>query len=539
MFHRREEVKLSETSQKIYDKLIEQDSLLYQIKKEFDFSWIYTIVQSFYCLNNGRNSIDGQIALKAIFAQRLFGLSERGLERKAKYDLEIKYFLDIEIDDAAYDFTTIWKFKKKLGAERVEDIFGVILTQIKGKGILKNVKRQALDTVPIVSAAALPSITSLIYHTMKLVCKEVDSELLNQILKETDLTEEKLEHYAKARPLFRVDDSEKIKIFQKAAKRGLKVLMLVREKKFNSENVGLLEEILQDNVCQKDNDEHQIKQTPHAKKSLVDKDAGLGHKTKDDIIFGYKAGVTTTQEGFITAYNVTSMSHRDDEHLIPLLNMQEKNGTKCEEADADSAFGFIKNFVEAEEKQVILHAPLRDFDPEKLSVYDFKYDTEKQELTCANNVTVKGRYAGALSFEFPLKTCRTCPKADMCPLARSKVATLHKNHEAARKAINRQREDREIDKRNRENGIKNFNRLVVENVFAFLEKLGIKVTQAYSLEMTKVHVGIVVTLSNMIKTVRKLKKLREKENCQGESQKINSLERNISALGANFLGYSV
>ena len=56
------------------------------------------------------------------------------------------------------------------------------------------------------------------------------------------------------------------------------------------------------------------------------------------------------------------MSHRDDEHLVPLLNMQEKNGTKCEEADADSAFGFIKNFVEAEEKQVILHAPLRDFD---------------------------------------------------------------------------------------------------------------------------------------------------------------------------------
>ena len=55
------------------------------------------------------------------------------------------------------------------------------------------------------------------------------------------------------------------------------------------------------------------------------------------------------------------MSHRDDEHLVPLLNMQEKNGTKCEEADADSAFGFIKNFVEAEEKQVILHCTIKRF----------------------------------------------------------------------------------------------------------------------------------------------------------------------------------
>ena len=56
--------------------------------------------------------------------------------------------------------------------------------------------------------------------------------------------------------------------------------------------------------------------------------------------------------------------------------------------DADSAFGFIKNFVEAEEKHRILHAPL-NFDRKKLSVYDFKYDKEKQELTCANNVKVK------------------------------------------------------------------------------------------------------------------------------------------------------
>ncbi|MDI6737722.1 MAG: hypothetical protein QME12_04370, partial [Nanoarchaeota archaeon] len=54
------------------------------------------------------------------------------------------------------------------------------------------------------------------------------------------------------------------------------------------------------------------------------------------------------------------------------------------------------------------------------------------------------------------------------------------------------------------------------------------------LEMTKVHVGLTVSLSNMLKTVRKLKKLREKEKCQGDSQKINGLERHISVLGANF-----
>ena len=86
-------------------------------------------------------------------------------------------------------------------------------------------------------------------------------------------------------------------------------------------------------------------------------------------------------------------------------------------------------------------------------------------------------------------------------------------------AIERQREDRELAKQKREKGIKNFQRLVIENVFAYLEKLGIKITPAYSLEMTKVHVGLVATLSNMIKAVRKLKRMKEEQ----EKQKVIGL----------------
>ena len=212
------------------------------------------------------------------------------------------------------------------------------------------------------------------------------------------------------------------------------------------------------------------------------------------------------------------MSHRDDEHLNPLLDKQEKNGLKRKEADADSAFGFIQNYVDAEARKIVLHSPLRDFDPEKLSAYDFDYNKERNELTCLNHVTVKGRSSGALSFEFPLKICRACPKANQCPLAPSKVANLNKNHEVARRAIKRQREDKELTKKNRGKGIKNFYRLLVENIFAFLEKLETKTTPAYSLEMTKVHGGLVVTLSNMIKAVRKIRKEKEKKAANSVSK---------------------
>ena len=540
MFYKRGEIKLSEKSQEIYDKLIEHDSDLYMIKNEFDFSFIYNEIKQFYCLNNGRNSIDGVLALKGIFVQKYCGLRDRQLERKGKYDLEIKYFLDIEVDEEAFDFTTIWKFKKMLGEEKVEAIFNHILEQIKSKGIIKSFRRQAIDTIPILAAASLPSIICLIYQSIKGVCNSVTNEILEKIFAETELTKEKLEHYSKPRPLFRTEDSEKLKTFQKAVKRGFQILDIVHSNQLTSEEISLLEEILQDNVRQKKDDEHQRKFTEHTKKSLVDKDATLGHKTKKDVIYGYKAGVSVTPEGIITAYEITPMSHRDDEHLIPLLEMQEKNGTKCEEADADSAFGFIQNYVDAKAKNIILHAPVRNFDPEKLSAYDFNYDKEKHELTCINNVTVKGRNSGALTFEFPIRKCRKdCPMKDNCPLSPSKVTTLNKNYKVAREAMARQREDREIDKQNREKGIKNFKRLVVENVFAFLEKLGIKVTPAYSLKMTKVHVGLVVTLSNMLKTVRKLKKKKKEEKLRMQAQKISSLEKSVRKVSVNFLAYTV
>lgn len=509
MFYKREDIAISEKSREIYRKLIDPQSDLCRIKDEFDFSFIYDEIKSNYCLDDGRNSIDGVIAIMAIFVQRYFGLRERQLERKAKYDIEIKHFLDIEIDDNAFDFTTIWKFKKMLGEDKIDSIFKNIIAQIKAKGVIHSFRRQAIDTIPIVAAAALPSTTCLIYQAIKGVCKSVSEQLANEIFKETELTPEKLENYSKAHPLFESEQDDRIKAFQKAARRGFIVLGIADKNQLGSESVSLLREILCDNVQQLKSEEYMEKQTPHSKKSLADKDAGFGHKTKEKTVFGYKTGVSVTKEGIITAYEVTSMSHRDDEHLIPILNKQEKNGTKCEEADADSAFGFIQNYVDAESLDVTLHSPLRNFDPEKLSVYDFKYNIETKELTCINHVTVKGRNAGALTFEFNLKICRRCPKASVCPVAPSKRTVMHESHEVARRAIDRQRKDKEMDSQNKEKGIKNFRRLIVENVFAFLEKLGIKSTPAYSLKMTKVHVGITVTLSNMIKTVRLLEKQNE------------------------------
>ena len=73
-------------------------------------------------------------------------------------------------------------FKKMLGEEKVRAIFNHILDQIKLKGIVKTFRRQAIDTIPILAAASLPSITCLIYQANKGICDTVADDIFRKFL---------------------------------------------------------------------------------------------------------------------------------------------------------------------------------------------------------------------------------------------------------------------------------------------------------------------------------------------------------------------
>jgi transposase len=63
------------------EDLVPQDHLLRKIDKYIDFSFIREKVKEFYCLDNGRPSVDPVVLFKMIFIGYLFGIkSERQLE---------------------------------------------------------------------------------------------------------------------------------------------------------------------------------------------------------------------------------------------------------------------------------------------------------------------------------------------------------------------------------------------------------------------------------------------------------------------------
>jgi transposase len=487
----------------IYDQLIDDDDVFEKILKSFDFGFIYDEVEHLYCADNGRPPYDPVRLFKASLVQRLKGLSDPEMEDDARYNIRIKHFIGIPIQDFGFDYSTLSRFRTRLGPELFERIFQKILTQIVDLGII-DPKRQYIDSLPVLAHAALPGVICLIYQAIENVVKKLDDDLKERVYEITSLTDEKLQHYSEARPLFKMDKANRKAAFEKGVIRAREIVCYL-DPQYTSEELDLLKQILNENV---DADNKKI-QTEKPIKTLVDRDAKLGHKTEEDLIFGYKNHATVTDEGIITAVEVTSAAEKDDKQVDKIISKQEEVNLKPEVLEGDSAYGYIETFKTAKEKKVRLNAPFRGLDGE-LSVYELDYDRNTNTLTCPNNISVRGIGKDGLTFEFPIKTCLRCSMRDRCPLPQSKRTKLHRDHGIAREAIKRQRQRAEERKRAKENGTKSKSRLIIENVFAYLEKLGGKKTPYIGLKRTTIHVLLVSITSNIMKTIRLL----EKKECR-------------------------
>ena len=140
---------------------------------------------------------------------------------------------------------------------------------------------------------------------------------------------------------------------------------------------------------------------------------------------------------FCSSSSILTLKKSNPTSDMKVIKKSEKVDLKPKEVDADSAYGFIETFKNAESLEIELNAPFRGLSEKELSVYELKYDSQTHSVTCLNGINVKLKGKDKLLAEFPIRTCRTCPKKDQCPISNSKRIKFHKDHEVARRAIER------------------------------------------------------------------------------------------------------
>lgn len=121
------------------ENLVPKDHILRQIDKYIDFSFIRDLTKDFYCLDNGRPSVDPVVLFKMLFIGYLFGVrSERQLVRDIEVNVAYRWFLGYNLTDKIPSHSTISqnRIKRFKDSDIYQQIFDNIVFQAIDKKLI-------------------------------------------------------------------------------------------------------------------------------------------------------------------------------------------------------------------------------------------------------------------------------------------------------------------------------------------------------------------------------------------------------------------
>lgn len=122
----------------IYDRVVSKEHLLRKIAQTIDFSFVNRACADLYCPDNGRPGWSPMLMFKTIFLQFLYDLSDYSIEEELNDRLSFKMFIDLDVEEAPPDHSSISRFRDRLGPERFKELFNSIVEVARSKGIISD-----------------------------------------------------------------------------------------------------------------------------------------------------------------------------------------------------------------------------------------------------------------------------------------------------------------------------------------------------------------------------------------------------------------
>ncbi len=256
----------------LYEIVVPKDNMLRQINELVNFSFIYDELKANYCLDNGRNAIDPLRMFKYLLLKAIFELSDADLVERSRYDMSIKYFLQMAPEEGVIDSSSLTKFRKL----RLKDLN--LLDLLIGKTVeLAIAQGTMLSTSIIVDAT----------HTKARYNQKSPREILQDRSRKLRKAFYTIDESLKAKlPAKNTVDTLEAEIdycqkLTETTERKLGIPLLPKI----TEPLNLLKETVEDDV-----EQLRISQ---------DQDARVGHKSADSSFFGYKTHIAMSEERII------------------------------------------------------------------------------------------------------------------------------------------------------------------------------------------------------------------------------------------------
>lgn len=120
----------------LYDQILSQrPHFLKDLAQVVDFRFVEEHCKDFY-VDWGRDPWDPVLMFKMVFLQFLYDLSDREMVEQAAFNLVYKWFLGLSVEELPPDFSTLSRFRTRLGAEGFEKLFNQVVDQARSRGFI-------------------------------------------------------------------------------------------------------------------------------------------------------------------------------------------------------------------------------------------------------------------------------------------------------------------------------------------------------------------------------------------------------------------
>lgn len=364
------------------------DTNFYKIlKSKLDLQFIYKSTKSIYS-HTGRPGLDPVVFFKMVLVGYLENCpTDRGLERLFQMRLDLRFFIDHDVDEAIPDHSTICKTRKRIPQEIFSQVFDHILGLCVHAGMVSG-HTQSLDSAYIDANASLDNMEQI-------DLKDRDPDIYLKEIFDQDLPDDYTIQDKKAR-------------LQRKHRDHL-VHKRYRENKYKKHDK------------RKNNKRRVLSNTTHVSKS--DPDARIAVKPGKPRMLCYTSNMSVDiQDNVITNIAAEHASKKDSQLLIKNLHRTQSalnnHGLTMTSVLADAAFSSGENYQMLEQLKLTGYIPTHGTYVSDRQ--EFRYDGRRNAFICQQGQALKTTYNKSgqgrkvAVYRSKKKTCDQCPIRNNC-----------------------------------------------------------------------------------------------------------------------------
>ena len=380
----------------LYDN-IPENHILKTINNAIDLKFVNKLLEGSYCRHYGRPAKEPEMMLRIQILKYLYNLSDEQLVQDLNVNLAYKWFIGLNPEEPLPEISLLTKFRtQRLQDISMDSIISEIVRQCVEKGIIQSKNGIVIDTTHIEA------------NTIKKVPERIMKQLARNIFKAMKQEDYEIPDYAQ------IEDHLEAKLAMKEYLEDVIDQAKHETVKEVVQAVKEAEEILASDLFMEQK----------GIRSLVDKDARVGYKSKTQSFYGYKAEISQTTDGnLITSITVETGSYVDGTNFKEHLESSLETGLEVIGIYGDKAYfrPDILKMIKAKDAEAYIPVSASAYRINE-ELYSYNKDSDQWFCVMGNEtVSVKkrtrernGKQKKVLDYSFERERCRNCRRRPEC-----------------------------------------------------------------------------------------------------------------------------